>query len=101
MPSQGFQFRITPILAGVRQASRQFEFPWYMSGELVSISMDQLEPGASYIFSATAMNTYGTSAATISQMQHAAGTSASSVYIIIIIILLCYNYNNNRELSVM
>ena len=76
-PSQGFQFRITPILAGVRQASRQFQFPLYTSGELVSIRVVQLEPGASYVFIATAMNNYGTSAAAISQMQVAAGASSS------------------------
>ena len=60
-PNQNFHFNITPFLTGVRQHERLFEFPNYMSGQFVSIAVGQLEPGASYTFSATAMNIFGNS----------------------------------------
>ena len=65
-PVQGFNFGITPILSGTTQSEQIFLFPNYMSGELVSIIMDQLEPGMSYTFSATAANIFGTSEASYS-----------------------------------
>ena len=60
-PVHGFQFRLTPVLPGTEQIERSFAFPNYVSGELVSIIVDQLQPGMSYSFGATAMNTFGTS----------------------------------------
>ena len=74
MPVQEFNFRITPILAGTsgdRQPERQFEFPNYMSGQFVSLAVDNLEPGESYIFSATAVNIFGTSGSAHSAAQFA------------------------------
>ena len=61
LPEQGFHFNVTPVLLGIRQPEKTFEFPIYMSGELVSVVVDQLQPGASYTFSATAMNIFGNS----------------------------------------
>ena len=60
-PVHGFQFRLTPVLVGVEQMERSFAFPEYTSGQFVTITVDQLQPGMSYSFSATAMNTFGTS----------------------------------------
>ena len=71
MTIQGFNFTIIPVLSGVRQPKRQFGFPSYMSGEFVSIPVDNLEPGESYIFSATAMNIFGTSGSANSPAQFA------------------------------
>ena len=44
MPVQEFNFRITPALiaGGIRQPERQFDFPNYMSGQFVSIAVDNL-----------------------------------------------------------
>ena len=60
-PNQNFSFNTTPFLAGNKQPERIYEFPNYMSGQFVSIAVGQLEPGASYTFSATAMNIFGNS----------------------------------------
>jgi hypothetical protein len=70
-PEQGFHFNITPVLLGIRQPERTFDFPDYVSGELVSIVVDQLRPGASYTFIATAMNIFGNSTSTNSLAQFA------------------------------
>ena len=71
IPAPGFYFNITPVLAGIRRRERTFDFPNYVSGQFVSVAVDQLQPGASYIFSATAMNTFGTSAPANSPSQFA------------------------------
>jgi hypothetical protein len=68
---QGFRFNITPVLDGNRQPDKIFEFPYYVSGELVSIVVGQLTPGESYTFSATAMNTFGNSTSANSPQQFA------------------------------
>ena len=65
----GFQFRITPVLAGVEQMERSFEFPDYVSGKFVTITVDQLQPGMNYTFSASAMNIFGTSGSADSPLQ--------------------------------
>ena len=61
---QGFRFVITPVLDGDVLEVIPFDFPNYQSGELESITVRGLEPGRSYTFSVTAMNTFGTSDAT-------------------------------------
>lgn len=68
---QGFHFSITPILQGFRQHERTFEFFDYMSGELVSIVVDRLQPGEKYTFVATAMNVFGNSTPANSSVQFA------------------------------
>ena len=70
-PDQNFRFNITPVLAGIRQPGRIFNFPMYVSGEFVSIAVDQLQSGANYMFSATAMNTFGNSTPANSPSQFA------------------------------
>jgi hypothetical protein len=70
-PEQGFHFNITPVLLGIKQPERIFDFPNYVSGEFVSLVVDQLRPGASYTFSATAMNIFGNSTSTNSPAQFA------------------------------
>jgi hypothetical protein len=70
-PDQGFYFNITPVLVGIRQPERTLDFPNYVSGELVSLVVGQLEPGASYTFIATAMNIFGNSTPANSPAQFA------------------------------
>ena len=83
MPVQEFKFRITPVLvSGVRQPERQFEFPNYMSGQFVSIAVDNLEPGESYIFSATAVNIFGTSESANSAPQFAGKLCRKSLFLV-------------------
>ena len=60
-PDQEFQFIITPELDGNTLSPLRFDFPYYQSGVLESITISGLEPGRSYFFSATAMNKFGTS----------------------------------------
>ena len=75
-PVQGFSFRITPTLSGIRQIEQQFAFPDYTSGDFVSITVAKLKPGLNYTFSATAVNVFGISeAATSPGMQIVPGTS--------------------------
>ena len=83
MPVQEFNFRITSILAGGdRQPERQFEFPNYMSGQYVSIPVDNLEPGENYIFSATAVNIFGTSGSAHSAAQFAGKLCRKSLFLV-------------------
>ena len=66
---QDFNFIIIPVLSGIEQTERTFAFPAYMSGGFVSITVNKLQPGANYIFSATAMNIFGTSGSANSPAQ--------------------------------
>ena len=68
-PNQDFRFNITPVLAGIGQPGKTFNFPRYVSGQFVSIAVDQLQPGASYTFSATAINIFGNSTPANSPVQ--------------------------------
>ena len=70
-PNQEFRFVITPVLDGKILDPIQFDFPNYQSGVLVSISVNGLEPGKSYTFSATAMNMFGVSGPASSHSAHA------------------------------
>ena len=70
-PHQEFRFNISPVLLGIRQPERTYDFPNYVSGEFVSIVVDQLQPGASYTFGATAMNIFGNSTPANSPAQFA------------------------------
>ena len=60
--NQAFRFIITPVLDGNILDPILYNKFDYMSGELESITVRDLEPGRSYTFSATAMNRFGTSA---------------------------------------
>ena len=70
-PDQDFHFNIIPVFAFNKQPERIYEFPNYMSGQLVSIAVGQLEPGESYTFSATAVNIFGSSTSANSPVQFA------------------------------
>ena len=63
-PSQGFRFIITPVLDGEVLDPIPFDSFEYQSGTFESITVSGLEPGRTYSFSATAMNTFGTSSST-------------------------------------
>ena len=64
--AQEFAFIITPVLGGVRLESMKYNRSNYISGRLEAIVVSGLMGGQTYTFSATAVNTFGTSEATTS-----------------------------------
>ena len=70
-PNQEFRFVITPVLDGKTLGPIRFDFPNYQSGVLESISVNGLEPGKSYAFSAVAINRFGASSPASSRFVHA------------------------------
>ena len=64
--AQEFAFIITPVLGGVRLESVEYNRPNYTDGRLEAIVVSGLMGGQTYTFSATAVNTFGTSEAVIS-----------------------------------
>ena len=56
-----FQFNIVPVLGGVKGEERECVRNEYVSGRFETVTISDLEPGQSYTFSATAMNSFGNS----------------------------------------
>ena len=59
--SQQFRFSIVPVLNGVEGRMRESIQNDYVSGTFKTITITDLMPGQSYTFSATAVNSFGSS----------------------------------------
>ena len=59
--SPQFQFNIVPVLDGVERSMREFVHIDYVSGTFETVTITDLEPGSSYIFRATVVNSFGSS----------------------------------------
>ena len=59
--SRQFQFNVVPVLSGIEGDRREFVNNDYVSGTFETVTVTDLEPGQTYTFSATAVNSFGTS----------------------------------------
>ena len=59
--AQGFEFVLVPVLYGVNGNELKFPRPNYQSNTFETITINDLIPGQTYTFSATAVNSFGIS----------------------------------------